>query len=51
MDNPKMLEIGIDVLKSVDTKNIESVDIDRTEHNDGTATISVSVTVQTKITE
>ena len=44
MDSQKMLEIGIDVLKCLDTENIVSVDIDRTEHNDGTATTSVSVT-------
>ena len=45
MDNPALLEIGINALKSVDTEKIESVDIDRTEHNDGSATLAVSVTV------
>ena len=44
MDNTTLLEIGINGLKSVDTEKIESVDIDRTEHNDGTFTLAVSVT-------
>ena len=48
MDSQKMLEIGIDVLKSIDTTNIETVDIDRTEYNDGSATFSVSVTLPAK---
>lgn len=51
MDNKQILDMGIDVLKTVSGKDIESVDIDRTEYEDGSATISVSVTVPAKIKE
>ncbi|MGI2329665.1 hypothetical protein [Planococcus sp. YIM B11945] len=51
MDNKQILDMGIDVLKSIDAKNIENVDIDRTEYEDGSATISISVTAPAKIRE
>jgi hypothetical protein len=43
MDNKRMIEIAIETLSSFDTKNIENIEMERTQYTDGSAGYTVKI--------
>lgn len=51
MGNEKMLEIAIQTLKTFDPESIETVQLERTQYDDGSVGYAVNITFPAKDTE
>ena len=51
MDNKQMIEVGVQMLQSIDPIHVEDVEVERSQYDDGSARFSVSVVVPAKLVE